>query len=213
VAALLGLLALWLLAAVLGALIGNGASPDAGLPKDQRIGLLVGGIHTDILLPLTAETRAAFAFAESAGVPVLDPGAEWLIVGWGSKAFYTATGTYADMRAETVWTAATGDAAVIRLDVAGRIEDFSNILMVPVNADQMGALRSAILAEFTAREALPEAGFTWSDAFFPAKGHFSALNTCNVWMARMMKAGDIPYGIWTPAPFSVRLAHRWHKEP
>jgi uncharacterized protein (TIGR02117 family) len=203
-------LSLWLLAAVLGALIGNGTGPDPGLPQDQRIGLLVGGIHTDILLPLTVETREAFAFAEGAGVPVFDPGAEWLIIGWGSKEFYTATGTYADMRVDTVWTAATGDSAVIRLDVAGRIEDFSDILMVPVNGEQMKALRGAILGEFIGAEALPDVGFTWSDAFFPATGHFSALNTCNVWMARMMKAGNIPYGIWTPAPFAVRLAHRWH---
>lgn len=206
-------MALWLLAAVLGAFIGNGANPDPLLPQDQRIGLLVGGIHTDILLPLTDETRADFAFAAGAGVPVLDPAAEWLIVGWGSKAFYTATGTYADMRADTVWTAATGDEAVIRLDVGGRIEDFGNILLLPVNADQMQALRQAILAEFTATQALAEPGFSWSDAFFPARGHFSILNSCNVWMARMMQAGDIPYGIWTPAPFAVRLAHRWHGGP
>ena len=40
------------------------------------------------------------------------PDARWLVVGWGSAAFYTTAGTYADIAPSAVWTAATGDAAV-----------------------------------------------------------------------------------------------------
>ena len=111
--------ALYLMASVLLALV-PGPGPDLSGPASRTIGLLQGPIHTDILLPLPPETRARFAFAETAGVPVNHPQAEWLVFGWGSAAFYTTAGTYADITASAILTAATGDDAVIRLDVLGR---------------------------------------------------------------------------------------------
>lgn len=66
-------------------------------------------MHTDILFPMTSETRARFGFAEAAGVPVNHPDAQLLILGWGSAAFYTTAGTYADIAAGIpfgLWTPA-----------------------------------------------------------------------------------------------------------
>ena len=98
IALTLALPVLYALASVVLPLI-PGPGPDLSGPPARQIGLLQGPIHTDILFPLTPEVRETFTFAEPAGVPINHPDAQWLILGWGSAAFYTTAGTYADITA------------------------------------------------------------------------------------------------------------------
>ena len=74
-------------------------------PGEARIGLVPGPIHTDILLPLTPVLRRDFAFLVRRGLPVDDPRARWLVVGWGAAEFHTSAGRYQDIRAGAVWRA------------------------------------------------------------------------------------------------------------
>jgi uncharacterized protein (TIGR02117 family) len=187
-----------------------GPGPDLSGPPAHRIGLLQGPIHTDILLPLTPETRARFAFAAAAGVPVQHPKAEWLLLGWGSAAFYTTAGTYADISTSAVLTAATGDDAVIRLDAFGPFAPMDNLRFLDLSESQFQALLDQTTAAFASESALDHPGFTGSDAFFPARGHFSALRTCNVWLGETLRASGIPFGLWTPVNWSVTLSLDWH---
>lgn len=66
--------------------------PDLSGSPARIIGLLQGPIHTEILFPPTTKTRARFAFAGAAGVPLNHPDAECLVFGWGSAAFDTSAG-------------------------------------------------------------------------------------------------------------------------
>jgi uncharacterized protein (TIGR02117 family) len=199
----------YLLASVLLPLI-PGPGRDLSGPPVVVIGLLHGPIHTDILLPLTPAVRSRFAFAEGAGVPVLDPKGRWLILGWGSAAFYTTAGTYADITASAVLGAATGDAAVVRLDVTGPLPALPNLRYLTLSDAQFRALVDRTHAALAAETALDHPGFTGSDAFFPARGRFHALRTCNVWLGETFQAAGIPFGLWTPANWSVSLALDWH---
>ena len=201
----LALPVLYLLASVLLALI-PGPGPDLSGPPAYTIGLLQGPIHTDILFPLTPETRARFAFAEAAGVPVNHPDARWLLLGWGSAAFYTTAGTYADITAGAVLTAATGDDAVIRLDALGPLPPLENLRFLRLSEAQFQALLAQATAAFASETKLDHPGFTGTDAFFPAHGHFSALRTCNVWLGETLRAAGIRFGLWTPANWSVALS-------
>lgn len=187
-----------------------GPGRDLSGPPAQTIGLLQGPIHTDILFPLTPDTRARFAFAESAGVPVTHPEAEWLMFGWGSAAFYTTAGTYADITAGAVLTAASGDDAVIRLDVTGPLPPLDNLRFLTVSEAQYQALLNQTLAAFASQTALNHPGFTALDAFYPARGRFHGLRTCNAWLGETLRASGIPFGLWTPANWSVTLALDWH---
>ncbi len=187
-----------------------GPGPDLAGPPARTIGLLQGPIHTDILFPLTPDTRARFAFAEGAGVPVTHPDAQWLMFGWGSAAFYTTAGTYADISSGAVLTAATGDAAVIRLDVTGPLPPLENLRFLAVSEAQYQALLSQTLAAFASEVPLDHPGFTALDAFFPAKGTFHAFRTCNVWLGETLRASGIPFGLWTPANWSITLSLDWH---
>lgn len=204
-AALLALPVIYLIASVALPLI-PGPGPDLSGPLTRQIGLLQGPIHTDILFPLTPETRARFAFAEAAGVPLAHPDARWLILGWGSAAFYTSAGTYADITASAVLTAATGDDAVIRLDALGPLPPLRNLRFLQLSEAQFQALLTQSSAAVASETNLNHPGFTATDAFFAAHGHFSALRTCNVWLGETLRASGIPFGLWTPANWSVTLS-------
>lgn len=181
-------------------------SPGAGV---QRVGLVAGPIHYDFLLPLTDGVRDRFAFAEGAGVPVRHPGAEWLIVGWGAREFYTSTETLADMAPSTVLQAAAGDAAVMRLDVIGPVAAGAAVTWLALSGPAFDALVAAIAGDAGAVP-LPAAGFTDTDAFFPAAGRFRLMRTCNVWVGERLRRAGLPFGIWTPTPQAVRLSLWWN---
>jgi uncharacterized protein (TIGR02117 family) len=201
-------------ASLAGALI-PGPGPDLQGPHAHTIGLIQGPIHTDILLPLTPDIRTRFAFAETAGVPLNDPRAAWLLVGWGAQGFYTTAGTYADITASAVLTAATGDASVLRLEALGPLPDMPNLTFLPLSDAQFQALLTTLNATF-ARDAtsspqlLDHPGFTPTDAFFHANGGFHAFRTCNVWLGQTLRAAGIPFGIWTPTTQSVNLSLWWN---
>lgn len=195
---------LYLLASVILPLI-PGPGPDLSGPPTRTIGLLQGPIHTDILFPLTPQTRTRFAFAEAAGVPLAHPDARWLLLGWGSAAFYTTAGTYADITAGAVLTAATGDDAVIRLDVLGPPEP-ENLHLLQLSEAQFQALLAQTATTFASHARLDHPGLTGTDAFFRAHGHFSLVRTCNVWLGETLRASGLPFGLWTPANWSVTLS-------
>jgi uncharacterized protein (TIGR02117 family) len=187
-----------------------GPGPDHSGPPTRTIGLIQGPIHTDILFPLTPDIRTRFAFAGAAGVPVYLPEAEWLMFGWGSAAFYTTAGTYADITPGAVLTAATGDRSVIRLNVTGPLNPMENLRFLQLSEKQYQALVAETLTTFASQTRLNHPGFTGFDAFFPAKGRFHALRTCNVWLGETFRAAGIPFGLWTPANWSVTLSLDWH---
>lgn len=204
----IGALFAYLSAGLIGAVLIVPGERVAG-QADRRIGLMSGPLHHDFLLPLTADLRHKLNFARAGGVPVDDPDAEWLIVGWGARGVYTSTATRADMTWPVVWRAATGDSAVVRLDVRGRIADYDGIELVAVTKAEALRLEDAILAHIADQTALPLPGFTFTDAFFPAKGRFTLLFTCNTWVGAVMRAANLPFGRWTPFPQSIRLSLYW----
>jgi uncharacterized protein (TIGR02117 family) len=203
------LMTLWMAAGLAGALLPGPLAPLPPGPGVHRIGLAAGPIHYDILLPLTAPVRDRFAFAETAGVPVRYPQAEWLVVGWGAQGFYTSTRTLADMAAGTILQAATGDAAVLRLDALGPLPPDAPVTWLALSDAALVALAETIAAE-AGSEALAHPGFTDTDAFWPAAGRFHLMRTCNVWVGERLRAAGLRLGAWTPTPQAVRLSLWWN---
>lgn len=202
-------------AATVGAMI-PGAHADLPGGTDLLIGLARGPIHYDFLIPLSPETRAHFAYAEAAGVPVSNPAAEWLVLGWGAEGFYTSAGTYAEITAGTALRAAWGDTAVMRLDVAGNVQGVPGLSFMTLSDPQFAALLSAIDASFQQDQtampiALPHEGFTPTDAFYAARGDFNLFHTCNDWVGETLRAAGVPFGIWTPTPQAVSFSFGWHQ--
>lgn len=201
--------------AALGAVL-PGAHPqiDGGTPT--RIALARGPIHYDLLLPITDALRAEYRFAETQGVPIRDPRVRYLIVGWGSRAFYTSTGTYADLNLGAIWPALTGDDATLHLDVAGDVTAVAGLTWIDLSETQLHAMERAVAATFSRDAAgqpipLNVAPYGSTDAFYAAEGHFTVLNTCNVWIGHMLRAAGLDFGMWTPTPQSVAFSVRWFR--
>ena len=184
---------------------------------DVTIGLLRGPIHYDLLLPLNPDLRAHYDFADAAGVPIRNPAAEWLVVGWGARGFYTTVGSYAELTPGAIWNGVTGDDTVLHLDVAGHFADLPGLTYLPLSQAQFTALLARIDDSFLRDQtgavvAMHTPGLGMHDAFFAAKGHFNLLYTCNAWVGDTLRAAGVPFGAWTPTPQSVTLSLHWFTE-
>lgn len=204
-AGLLAVIGAYFGAAVLGALFSFAPPPDEG-PQSHEIVLAAGPIHYDILLPASAEVLDAFGFTQRAGVPLGDSRVRWLVLGWGSRAFYTTAGDYTDVTTSAVWTAATGDSAVLRVDVAGDLSAVPSLRRLRLTQDQFEALIVEIQSSIEDQTPLTGLGLMGTDAFFPAKGRFDIFRTCNVWVSKVLNSAGVRMGWWTPPPYSVTLS-------
>lgn len=210
--------ALYLFAAVLGALVPAGTSGSAGPAGREAaspavtIALLPGPIHYDFLLPLTPETRTRFAALAELGVPIDHPDAAWIVIGWGSEAFYTTVGTYRDVAPKAVWRAVSGDRSVLRVDLYGAVTPEARSRTVSFSAAQYASFLDAVAGSLRSG---PDGGPVLVQGpasgepgwFLAARARFDVFRTCNVWVGQMLRAAGLRFGIWTPAPFSVRLSH------
>lgn len=184
-------------------------------PRDISIRLVPGPIHYDFLLPLTPEARAVFADLGDTGPPVAHPGAAWLIVGWGSEAFYTNVGTYRDLTPGIVWRAATGDRSVLRLETYGGFEPAGWTREVTLSAREYSRLLEAIAGTLSIGPSGapillhgPVPGR--SGWFFATEPRFHLFRTCNTWISAILRAAGLRFGAWTPVPYAVRLSHALH---
>lgn len=183
----------------------------------QVIGLVRGSIHYDILLPLSPELRKSFAFATADGLPMDHPQAEWLILGWGSERFYSTVGAYSDIRPGVLWRAATGDSAVMRLDLAGDVSGVESIAWLDASPAQIDALAQVVLAALPRDAAgnptaLPPAPWGQTHVFYRANGRFNIFHTCNAWAGETLRAAGIGHGIWTPTTQAFWLS-LWLRNP
>lgn len=196
----------YLMAALAGALIPRAtATFDDPGPRTEIL-LIAGPIHYDVLLPLTPEVRDSLSFANAAVPALAHPNAQWAVVGWGSYAFYTTAGSYADLRLSTIWTAATGDSAVLRIDAAGPLSPDLPVTRLSLSPASLTALLDAMLAQVSAAGHLPGIHLTGSDAFFRAPGRFHLLRTCNQWLGEQLSKAGVQTGAFTPMTWSLRMS-------
>ncbi len=177
----------------------------------HRILLLSGPIHTDIAIPLDEETRAAFSFLDAPDFPLGHPDAKWLVVGWGGRAFYLETPSWAELKPLPVLRALTIDRSVLHVDLAGHItEPQPSVTAFDISDDQMARLLHFVSDSFVrnAGEIAPiaDAGYGEIDRFFEAEGYFNALFGCNTWTAAALRSAGLRTGLWNPLPQSLRLS-------
>ena len=175
----------------------------------HRILVLSNPIHTDIAIRLDAETRSRFSFLEDSGMPLAHPDARWLIFGWGGRAFYIETPTWADLKPLPLMKGLTIDRSVMHVGIAGEIaEPADYITGFDIDSVAHAQLLSFIEASFVRGEggvidAIPDAGYGANDRFFAANGWFSAVVGCNTWTAGALRAAGIRTGWWNPLPKSL----------
>jgi uncharacterized protein (TIGR02117 family) len=160
------------------------------------------GIHTGVIVP----TRAAGVDWSPVVRPehLRDPRyvGRWLWFGWGERDFYLNTPTWRELSARTALHAIIGsDHTLVHVDHL--LEPWEEARPIRLSVDQYRRLSNAIRASFDPADQRPISGYDVADVFYPAKGHYDALRTCNWWTGRMLAAAGVRIGWWTPFSATV----------
>ncbi|PCD04618.1 TIGR02117 family protein [Sphingomonas spermidinifaciens] len=156
------------------------------------------GIHTGIVLPKALLTRRLAARFKPADLADPRYGRhEWLAVGWGDRAFYIGTPTWADLSLSTVAAAAMGsDSTVLHVEHVPAPRQGGSVRRLFLRPDQ--AARLVAFIDASLGDGAPLRGYGGWDVFYPARGRYSAIRTCNAWTGEALKAAGVPMGRWTP---------------
>ncbi|MHA6721685.1 TIGR02117 family protein [Sphingomonas sp. RS2018] len=189
------------LSGIVGGLIPTNASrvpPPAGI----RIYVEDNGIHTGIVLPAAGWDDIVrpdhFRDPRYAGHG-------WRSFSWGDRAFYIGTPTWSDVSPLTVLRAATGsDDMVMHVEAVPEPRPGGSVRAVTLRPEEYARLVDGIRASF--EPGAPVQGYFSYDAFYPARGRYSALHTCNGWTGDRLRNAGLKMGWFTPFPWTVM---RW----
>lgn len=198
--ALILLVVAYLAAAGLGAglAVNGGREPPA---EGVRIYVADNGVHTDLILPAAAFRD--FARPEHLADPRY--GAEpYLAFGWGDRDFYLHTATWGDVNPWRVAKAMVGAGSTV-LHVAHIPEPRAggSVKTLLLRPEEYRRLVEHVRATVAAGPVVR--GYGARDAFYTAKGGYSAIRTCNEWTGRGLRKAGVRMGIWTPLPWGVML--------
>ncbi|MGA1803967.1 TIGR02117 family protein [Rhizobium sp. HT1-10] len=186
-------------------------------PKTHRILVLSNPIHTDIAIPVDDDVRKTFGFMKGAGLDVDLNGVGYVIFGWGGRAFYTETPTWAHLKTVPVLKSLTLDRSVMHVELGGEIPDgvpYATTVRIDEEGYQsvLGAIRQSFANSPAPPTALERGGYGPYDLFFEANGYFNVLSGCNSWTAAMLRQAGISTGWWAPLPWMLRLALHLHND-
>ena len=196
----LALLPLLYLAA--GAVLGSIPRGAASMGPDDAVTIYVAtnGVHTGVLVPAAGYGVDWRELVRPEHLPDPRYAGRWLWFGWGDRDFYLNTPTWADVSPLTVLSAATGSGdTLVHVDhLPGPDEDARP---VRISRAQYQKLAAAIRASFAPGP--PIRGYGPADVFYPGRGRYSALMTCNAWTGDVLAKADIRVGWWTPFSATV----------
>lgn len=182
------------------------ASPKAVPPaRGVTIYAYTNGVHSGLVLPAVNAVHDWRVRVPARDLPDPRLAGSWLLFGWGERNFYLNTPTWDKVDPLIVLRAAVGSrATLMHVDHLQRVwtgPDLRPILLTP---EQYRALAEAIDADFAPGMAIP--GYGADDLFYPGRGKYSALRTCNEWTGGKLRDVGVRVGIWTPLSWSVM---RW----
>lgn len=168
--------------------------------KNQTFYIQSNGTHLDIVLPVEAIDSALRNKLE------IPENAKYISFGWGNKEFYFNVPEWKDLSVGLAFRA-----VFMQLEAAQRVECLSrtheNWTNVKVASSQMKKLNNFIFSSFSTKEkklvkcACP---IEYQNVnFYDAKGNYSCINTCNVWVNDAMKASGVATSVWSPFHFGV----------
>lgn len=132
-----------------------------------------------------------------------------MIIGWGARHFYTEAATFSDVSLPAWVKGVLGDSSVLRVECVGPVSAVSDVMWIDLDIAHYTQMIANIRADFADTRAIPNASLSDGDRFYIAKGRFNIFKTCNVWLGQQLREAGVPFGIWTPAPHSVRISKWW----
>ena len=211
--ALLSVPLLYGVAAFAGALIpvnGNWREPENG----PLVYLISNGVHTDLILPVTAQALDWRPLLPRTDFANPDSVAGWIAFGMGERRVYLDTPHWRDITLDTIWEATSGGERVMHVEWVADPEWHARAIRL--RPEEYRRLWAAIRAGFRldARgrpQRIDHPGYGPADAFYLGVGRASLVNTCNVWAGDQLRLAGVRTSLWSP--FSQGLEWRYRQAP
>ncbi len=198
--AILAVPALYLLAALLGALIPvnrDWREPDHGI----TVYLAENGVHADLILPASAAGLDWRPLVPKSDFADVSTDANWVAFGAGERRVYLNTPTWGDITPRTIWAATTGGERVMHVEWTG--DPSYAARAIRLTPEQYRRLWAAIRAGFRLDSKgrpirIDHPGYGPRDAFYLGVGRASAIDTCNQWAASRLRLAGVKAPSWSP---------------
>lgn len=191
---------------VAGAIGGAIPSNAAWRPPGRGVRIFVesNGVHTGFVMPKVAAGVDWRSLTPTSDLTDPRYGRfDHIVIGWGEKAFFLETKTWADVKPGTVLGAAIGSAHTLM-----HVEHVPVPALGPdVRAVMLSEAEYRRLATFIAASFRPGGarypGYAGYDVFYDARGRYDAVATCNAWTGDALRHAGVRVGAWTPFPATV----------
>jgi hypothetical protein len=156
---------------------------------DAQVVLARRGWHIDIGFATDALEGPLAALAQGF------PGARYLFFGFGDLRYLLSKHRHGPVLLEALWP---GRALILLTAIHGTPEEAfgaAHVIRLHLHAEQAAALEQFLLSAFEQGAALPPAPYApgpyEGSAYYRAAGHYSALHTCNTWVAEGLQAAGL----------------------
>lgn len=209
--AIAGLMALFIVASVVGTVWRTSGDPPDRPGLNRTIYVLSNGYHTDIALPVAGGRPPDGLPIRASDLPRGLVGVEFVAIGWGSEEAYTSLVAITDLSFATVVRALSFDRSVVHVLPLYGVPYGEGVYPVRLDDSQYRRLVSFVAQTLETGEngdARLITGVTqgFGDVFYRGGPRFSAFYGCNAWTGEALRTAGISVGFWTPFAQSLEWA-------
>ncbi len=197
--------------ALLGAVIPRAVATSPG--REVLIYVSSNGIHADIIMPAKGPDMDWTTLAPPADVADPARARGWIAVGWGQRDVYLNVPRWADLTPAIAAKAMIGGESLLHVTHMGPPRLSATVRPVRISREGYRRMVRAMAASFVRGAdgrpvAIPGRGYGANDAFYEARGTYSAVRTCNQWTGERLADAGVRVGYWTPFPQSLMWRFR-----
>lgn len=196
---LIPIIAYLIIALTLSAITINRTEKNIDNPK--TVYLNTNGVHLNIILPISEiDTQLLDGL-------VYNKDEKYFSFGWGDKNFYINTPTWADLTFKNAFKALFLKTPTL-MHVTRYKKTYSDWIPIRISEIELTKLNNYILKSFKTDDSgnkilLEGVNYSDFDAFYKAKGSYSALKTSNTWVNSAFKESGLKSSFWTPFDFGL----------
>lgn len=172
---------------------------------DLAIYILTNGVHTDLVLPVHADSMDWSRLLPYANILSKDSNYSFIAFGWGDKGFYLQTPEWKDLKASVAFRAMFGlSTTAMHITYHHQLEVSEHCRKIMLSKKQYQRLCQYIISSFQVDEEkklrfIPTtAVYGQDDAFYEAQGRYHLFHTCNTWANSGLKEAGLRCCFWTP---------------
>lgn len=168
------------------------------------------GVHVDFVLPVRCAAVDWSELLPREEFGDVDASYDHVWFGWGERAFYIETPTWADVKVSVVAKAMLYPTPTAMHVVYSRFapaagESVKRLMLSP---EEMHTLVRLIRESFQITkdgsfQRIAGASYGATDNFYEARGSYHLFNTCNMWTNRLLSETGVRTAVWSPFTLAI----------